>query len=317
LRAFLDSQRAIAVKQKRRALERADLRLMAPRPAFKSPAAPSETPPRMAHLAAVVVFCFAAGVSWPLLAGLELAPRPPQSAAEAQAARAAEAAATSDAPIADETTPEGDEAAAEIARSQTALVGEATVASCKTKRGLAQDHCDRPLLRDAVEPALRQLARCPGAQGLAGSFSLGLHVDFERRHIAELRAGRNTSLPREKLDELLSCAKTELSAVSFNGVAHERAQYWIYYPIELVPPGSRIEPRSATAGSEFVAANGYATVGGNSASVRAAPADDATSVARLALGTRVKVTGRQGDWYRVSYDAKGRLGWVHRGELGL
>jgi hypothetical protein len=291
---------------------------MAARPVVKNPTVPSETPPRMAHLAAVVVFCFAAGVSWPLFAGLELAPRPPQSAAEAQAARNAEAAAASDAANADDAAPDAaDEGSAEIARSQTAVVGEATVASCKTARGIAQDHCDKPWLRDAIEPALRRLARCPSAQGAAGSFSLGLNVDFARRRIAGLRAGRNTSLPAEKLEELVSCAKTELSAVSLNGIEHERAEYWIYYPIELVPPGSRIEPSAAPAASEFVAANGYATVGWSTATVRAAPAEDAAIAARLALGTRVKVTGRQGDWYRVGYDAKGRLGWVHRGDLGL
>jgi len=31
----------------------------------------------------------------------------------------------------------------------------------------------------------------------------------------------------------------------------------------------------------------------------------------------VVVTGRQGDWYRVKYDAQGREGWVHGAGLGL
>ena len=39
--------------------------------------------------------------------------------------------------------------------------------------------------------------------------------------------------------------------------------------------------------------------------------------ATLTYGTEVFVTGRQGDWYRVKYDAKGNEAWVHKNALAL
>jgi SH3-like domain-containing protein len=39
--------------------------------------------------------------------------------------------------------------------------------------------------------------------------------------------------------------------------------------------------------------------------------------ARLLYGTKVFVTGRQGDWYRIRYDAHGREGWVHKNALAM
>jgi SH3-like domain-containing protein len=40
-------------------------------------------------------------------------------------------------------------------------------------------------------------------------------------------------------------------------------------------------------------------------------------VARILRGTRVIVTGRQDDWYRIKYDAKGTEGWVFGAAIGL
>jgi hypothetical protein len=40
-------------------------------------------------------------------------------------------------------------------------------------------------------------------------------------------------------------------------------------------------------------------------------------VARILRGTRVVVTGRQGDWYKVRYDAKGNEAWVFKAAIGL
>jgi SH3-like domain-containing protein len=34
-------------------------------------------------------------------------------------------------------------------------------------------------------------------------------------------------------------------------------------------------------------------------------------------GTRVSVSGRNGDWYRIKYDAKGGEGWVFRTAIGM
>ncbi|MGC4064548.1 MAG: SH3 domain-containing protein [Polyangiaceae bacterium] len=50
--------------------------------------------------------------------------------------------------------------------------------------------------------------------------------------------------------------------------------------------------------------------------VRKAPKDGAI-VARVLGGTRLVVTGRQGDWYRVKYDAQGNEGFVFKSAIGL
>jgi hypothetical protein len=34
-------------------------------------------------------------------------------------------------------------------------------------------------------------------------------------------------------------------------------------------------------------------------------------------GTRVVVTGKNGDWFRIKYDAKGSQGWVYRTAIGM
>jgi len=64
-------------------------------------------------------------------------------------------------------------------------------------------------------------------------------------------------------------------------------------------------------------ASGVATVSWDTALVRTAPDRESKVVARVLSGTRVGVTGRSGDWYRVKYDAKGREGWVFRTSIGM
>ena len=38
-------------------------------------------------------------------------------------------------------------------------------------------------------------------------------------------------------------------------------------------------------------------------------------VARLVRGTKVKILGKQNDWYKI--EANGKAGWVYRGAIGL
>jgi len=286
-----------------------------------APDADQPEPPRLGRLSGIVAVCFGAGVLWPVLAGYDLAPRPPGS--EAKEVEAAPAEDPSSAGPSSEADPagEGEPPAATVSERQLALIKQSEVTSCKDARGKAVVPCDRPLLRDAVEPALSRLAQCGAAQGLSGTLSLGLQIDFRRKRIASIKAGNATTIPREKSGALVSCARTELSGVSLKDIAHEQSEYWMYFAVELVPPGTRIEPRALTADGSvtgaIVEASGHATVGWNTAVVRETPAADGAIVTRLLFGTRVKVTGRLGDWYRVSYDAKGRIGWVHRNEVGM
>ena len=51
--------------------------------------------------------------------------------------------------------------------------------------------------------------------------------------------------------------------------------------------------------------------------LRSSPTKDGDVVARVLQGTRLIVSGRQGDWYKVKYDARGKEGWVYRTAIGL
>ncbi|HEU4582783.1 MAG TPA: SH3 domain-containing protein [Polyangiaceae bacterium] len=78
--------------------------------------------------------------------------------------------------------------------------------------------------------------------------------------------------------------------------------------------------RSGDAGGEddkLITVSGQATIGWKAAVVRESPSGQAPTLDRLKNGSRVTVTGRKGDWYRVKYGRPSRTGWVHRQALGL
>lgn len=289
--------------------------------------APDDTqsePPRLGRLSGIVAVCFSAGVLWPLFAGYDLAPRPPGTESREQALAAAASEEPASGPSSEgESEAEGDVSppVATVTERQLALVKQSEVTSCKDGRGKAVMPCDRPLLRDVIEPPLSRLAQCGAAQGVAGTLSLGLQIDFRRKRITGIKAGNATTLARDKAAGLVSCARTELSGVSLKDIGHEQSEYWMYFAVELIPAGTRLEPQAVAAdGSiegEIVEASGQATVGWNTAVVRETPSAEGVIATRLLFGTRIQVTGRLGDWYRVIYDAKGRIGWVHRNEVGM
>jgi uncharacterized protein YgiM (DUF1202 family) len=86
---------------------------------------------------------------------------------------------------------------------------------------------------------------------------------------------------------------------------------------KAAPASERPSSAQSSRDDELVVMTGQATIGWKAAVVRKAPSGQAETVERIAYGTRVNVTGRQGDWYRVKYGRKGQTGWVHRGALGL
>jgi uncharacterized protein YgiM (DUF1202 family) len=51
--------------------------------------------------------------------------------------------------------------------------------------------------------------------------------------------------------------------------------------------------------------------------LRSTPTKDGEVVARLLRGTRLVVTGRQTEWYKVKYNSKNDEGWVFRTAIGL
>lgn len=71
------------------------------------------------------------------------------------------------------------------------------------------------------------------------------------------------------------------------------------------------------ASDKLTTMSGQATIGWKAVVVRESPSGQAATLDRLKNGSRVTVTGRKGDWYRVKYGRPSRAGWVHRQALGL
>jgi hypothetical protein len=170
---------------------------------------------------------------------------------------------------------------------------------------------------------LRSLASCPGTDDAAGVLSLGFELDFEGDKIKNIQSGKSTSLEQDNVDRLLACARERFAKVSLQGIAHEQTAYTLYYRLELLAPAAPQPTAAEAAGArgsgsdEATPASGHATVSWDVALVRAQPARDGEVRARVLAGTRVVVTGKNGDWFRIKYDAKGSQGWVYRTAIGM
>ena len=134
--------------------------------------------------------------------------------------------------------------------------------------------------------------------------------------MTRVKAGQSTTLSKEKTAALIECAEEEVVGTLLEDIEHEHGRYWVYYLVRFLPPGSPVDPASAPPPEQVVSASGQATIGWSTAIVRETPAPRAKVATRLSYGTRVSVTGRAGDWYRIERGGK-TLGWVHAKALGL
>jgi hypothetical protein len=267
---------------------------------------------------------FVLGIAWPRLAGVTLVPSPPldeqtQAAAEPPAdesaapAAAAPPASAAAAPVAPAPPPTADVLVVQV--------GKATITSCRDARGRTEQ-CGAADFDSVLRAPLEALSGCRAAGGARGTLSLGFEVDFENKKISDLKSGKSTTLGNQTTGALTACAKERLDTVKLDGVAHDHPEYTVYYSIEISPnegqtAAAAAEPTSAaTSEGDIVAASGRATVSWQVALIRAEPKEGEV-VARVLNGTRVVVTGRKGEWYRVKYDAKGNEGWVYRTAIGL
>lgn len=283
---------------------------------------PGEDRPRVARVAIITVIGFVVGVLWPRLAGVKLVPTAPQEpgdnigADETPAAAASSAAlapppAAKTAPIApqDEPPPVAD-------GTDRIKLSEVKVSSCRDAKGEKHTTCD-PIEIDAMaRPKILALATCPAAKDAKGKLSLGLELDFKTSKVTELVKGKSTTLPDATADGLLECAKKEFSTLSLADVKHQHPKYTVFCIVELLEEGAKPEPETTEGDAGVTEANGHATVKWEVAIVRDRPKDGEIS-ARLMRGTRVVVSGRDGDWYRIKYDAKGTEGWVFRTAIGM
>lgn len=245
---------------------------------------------------------FVVGIVWPRLAGVSLVPEAP---VEDESLGTEEGPATQEAPAEE---PE----VIELTPEDRLGIGPAKITSCVSSDGKKSSSCDNPDVDEVVHPHLISLLGCPAATGVFGTLSLGFTINFDEKKISDPTSGRSTDLPESTTKELLLCAKKELAAAQIPAIAHQFAEYQVYYALDFKTPEAAAEEKTSV-----TAASGQATVHWRSAQVRKDPERGADVQARLLAGARVVVTGRQGEWFRVKYDAKGREGWIHGAALGL
>jgi hypothetical protein len=271
----------------------------------------------LGRIGVIAAIGFAVGIAWPRLAGIKLAPHPPEDrvAPAGAPAPAQQASAAPSTPAASKTAPETPKVPGPV------RVGEFQVTSCRNADGDTQRDCGSLDLKAALEAKLVGLGTCEAAQGSEGVLSLGLDLDFDRGAVIGLKTGRSTTLPGPAAHKLVDCARGQLSNVSLAGVEHRHAAYTVFYLLTFTPPPAPspgAEPGTSPVSDEqMVKASGRATVSWAVALIRDAPSTKGAVATRLLAGTRVVVTGRKGDWCRVQYDAKGSEGWVYRTAIGL
>jgi hypothetical protein len=264
------------------------------------------------------------GMLWPRLAGVKLVPSPPTEEGETTAAAAEPSPEGSGSPApalakgvpADPATGEPSAPAA----ADRVRISDAKVTSCRDDQDRRAAECDVIDLEKVTKARIQTLGACSGADKSEGTLSLGLELDFAKKKVVDVVRGKSTTLPDAESKALLDCARKEFESASLDGIEHKHSRYTIFYIVELLPPSAAkpeaAEGEAADAGAEVNAASGRATVSWDVAIIRDKP-KEGEIVARILRGTRVVVTGRQSDWYRIKYDAKGSEGWVFKSAIGL
>jgi SH3 domain-containing protein len=316
-------------------------------PVVMSAPAAETRPPTFWRFGAVLAVFFSIGFAWPVFGGVNFVQRPPGSSA-AKIAEVEAAALEVDPALASASAEVDALQARQLADRGSVRIEGSTVQSCQGDSGERVARCDEPSLDGMIEEPIGKLAGCEGAKGLSGVLSLGLELDFARGRVSRVQAGPNTTLTKEQTQRLVACAEGVLVGTALDDVEHENARYWVYYRVRFALPGSAVEAEPARAveaeparaveaeparaveaeparaveaepeapSQALVGASGQATVAWKAASVRESASSQSRLVTELAYGTRVNVTGRVGEWYRIERAGK-VLGWVHRQALGM
>jgi hypothetical protein len=276
---------------------------------------PGDDKPRFGRVAIITLAGFAIGIAWPRLAGMKLVPSVPEETNAAVAPADSSEPENAPPPALGKAAP-AEEPEGPAPKVERLKVSEPKITSCRDEGGGRHTTCDTIEIDAAVRPKLLALEACPALETAQGSLSLGLEVDFDSNKVSDVLKGKSTTVPDAVATELLACAKKEFTTLSLADIKkHQHTGYTVYYIVEILPPGAK--PEAGDAGAGVTPASGRATVTWEVAIIRDTPSQKGESVARIMRGTRVVVTGRDGDWYRVKYDAKGTEGWVFRTAIGM
>jgi hypothetical protein len=296
---------------------------------------PGADQPVWSRVGIIGVVGFVVGIAWPRLAGVKVgpavpadlraqvegsatpAPHAPGSAAPAEAG----ASSGSDADAGDDAPPPENQ--------EMVVVGPGKIVRCSDKKDKKIDDCEKLLFDPLAVKRLRELSRCPSAAGLTGKMTVGFEVDFGKKEVGVKHRKKGTSLPSSTVAGILQCTAREFGNVSLEEVPHKHRRYTLEYALTFYGPGKHPEgaalavPAGPDAGDADPAAgsttseaeaSGSAIVAWDTALLRKDPKDGEV-VARLVRGTKVKIAGKQGDWYKIESGAK--TGWVYRGTIGL
>ena len=275
---------------------------------------------RFGRVGLIVTAGFAIGILWPRVAGFKLVPSVPSQPAESSSADLTGAPGEVKGPTAppaavSEPEPPAAPAAPNADRLQ---ISEPQFLACKASGKKRKDDCDHIEFDRLARPHLQALAGCAGAGALLGSLSLGFDLDFESQTVKSVKSGKSTTLSQADSDALVACEKKEFANVSLVGIAHKHETYSVFYKVEFTKAEAETSGAATDAPpGDVTEASGHATVAWDVALVRSSASRDGAVVARVLQGTRISVTGRRGDWYRIKYDVKGSVGWVYRTAIGM
>lgn len=290
---------------------------------------PTEGRPIWSRVGLVAAIGFIVGIAWPRLAGVHIGPNVPSDArpaAEASASPSASAVATSSAAASAQPVPTASPSGAPEeppAQDGNVVVGPGKIQRCFDKKGKKQESCGELQIDQIVVPRLKDLGKCASAIGLEGKMSIGFEVHFEKKEVHVTKGKKNT-LPSSTVQGILQCAAKEMANLPLDEVPHKWARYTLGYQLTFAKPGKAAEePKGASDGDDEKPAGqttsetgvtGSAIVGWDTSLLRKEPKDGEV-IARLVRGTKVKLMGRQNDWYKV--ESGGKVGWVYRGSIGL
>ncbi|HKO47565.1 MAG TPA: SH3 domain-containing protein [Polyangiaceae bacterium] len=277
---------------------------------------------RFGRVGLIVTAGFAIGIIWPRVAGFKLVPSVPSQPAESSSADLtgapgeAKGAPAAPPPAAEPELP----TASAVPSLDRLRISEPQFLTCK-RNGKKQNECDQIEFDRLARPHIQALAACPGADKLLGVLSLGFDLDFGSQAVKNIKSGKSTTFSESETEALIECEKKEFANVSLVGIAHKHDAYSIFYKVEFPKADTQKGELSPAAGdpapADVTEASGHATVAWDVALVRSSASRDGAVVARVLQGTRVSVTGRRGDWYRIKYDVKGSVGWVYRTAIGM
>jgi hypothetical protein len=286
--------------------------------------------PAWSRVGLIAAAGFILGIVWPIVAGVRIGPSPPSDARPSKADVAATASATA-AASAEPAVVAPAPSAAPASNNQLVVVGRGTIERCFDAKRKRLEDCGELEFDPLAVPRIEALANCPSALGLEGKLSIGFDLDFKKKQV-HVAKGKKTTLPSSTVQGILQCAGREFANVELTDVPHQHPRYSLYYTATFYPPGKHPEAVAAPAKADEPSktedapgdaagtttsessASGTATVRWDTALIRKEPKDGAVA-ARAVRGTRLKIVGRRGDWYRVELGSK--TGWVYRGAVGL